>query len=523
MKAHWEKRDKINRRLRYATYAVAIGVGIGAMALTGGTAGSGLSLMSVPLRTWLVGGGMIAETGMTARLYADSRDTARVAQDLYLATKSSASRADMVDAIEMKEGDFRLLVGSLVGLGISSVPLLKVATNRIVTSRGGQAFVKITREEITELRVAVRKVAGRAEALTPLGRALLAVARRGLGLALTEKRMVRLGDAIASTARKLKLAPSIVAQRVEDAPWIGRLIKGWKARELSSQIIIEEALVKKAAGLPAVAPSSFTYRMVTNQLREATITTVAQYLADGDEIFGDKKGELIENIVRSSMISTVLTFTGQKVLPQSKTLNAKAQRANIALDNTLPAPIPIGPVASFARDAAKNAAWGLVINGTIGGVKQSYQHLASDDPHGPTLSERFETLGRSAGWSALTLGLSSTTRYRIFQHWVEPFIAGQVQNKPLAKILIQSAWTANDLFGGWSYVLAGRAVGALDHDGKEIDETSPEDSWSVQKLRVADLQPAYLKIAPEEEAGAEYLFDFLREGADAGPVPVALQ
>lgn len=525
LREHWDRRDKTNRRIRYATFALAIGIGIAALAMTGGTAAAAASsaveggeaaiaLLGIPLRSWIVGSGMIAEVGLSYSVYVDTKEKAKVAEGLYLSTKESASRADMINAIEMKESDFRFLVGSLVCMGFSSIQILKLAAVRNITMRAGQVFVKITNKEIAALKKGLGRIAIRAEVLAPLGRAMLAIARGTLGITVSQSRAMTLGDAIASVARQMKLSTAVVAARLEAAPGIGRLIKGWKVRQLSSQIIIEEELVKLAAGLVDSVPGSFAQRMITNQLRNAAISVVAERLARGEEMLGEQKAEFIGDMIRGSLITAVLTFNGQALRPGAEEAIYGTSRLNVKTEGFW-----ASGAGQFTRNATSNAAWGMIINGSSSSAQELIQFARDDSKDAPSFSDRFWKVAKGTAWSGLTLGLSSTTRYTIFQNWVEPYIANSIKFRPLAKIVIQAAWTGNDLFGSWSYVHFGQKWKFLDGGDNEVDEYSPESSWNVRKLLVEETVPAYFKT-DTDAVGAEYLFDFLREGEAAGPAPL---
>jgi hypothetical protein len=542
--SYWDRRETTNRHLRYAAYGVGIGIGIAAIVFSGGAAAevggaaveggeataTAMSALGIPLRSWLIGAGMVADAGLSTALYVDSAEAAKVAKGLYLGTVHEGSNSDMNARIEMKDSDFHLMIGSLLVLGLSSVNLVRLAVARALVVREGVTMVEVTEADLSCLRKAVAEIAERAENLAPMGRALLATVENMLGMAVGEAKFAKiqeLGKAVEALAAELKVSPTSIYSRLESAPGLGRIVKGWRARQLTSRIMIASNTLKQLIGdTKAIVPGTFNGTMVGQQVNNFVISVVAEAASRGNKMLHEEKSEFIGDMIRGTLITAVLTMTGA-----SSDVAGAAEELSAAGNPQLKVigGFTGGPWAKMFKEAKEvgkagfaNASVGMIINAVSDGTSQAIQYVkAGDTPGAPSAEDRIWRVARGTAWNGLSLGISSTLRYRYFCRWAEKYIAGKVMAGAGRTILIQSAFSVNNFFGSWSYVTAGQHLGFLDSSGKQVPEIeNGVENADIDTIQIGNLTGGYFKVTGDAVA-ENYMFDFLSGGpAQAGPEPV---
>lgn len=515
------RKDTQTKQIRYATYGAGIGLGVASMILSAGTTATAASgaqaaaaLLGIPLRTWLVGSAGILGSGAFAAQstydYVASEEAAKMSKGLFLGTAAIGTHQGMKDALLMAEGDFRTMIGGLIILGAETKVLTLLSKGRALVQSGGKTLVRLSSEELSGLRSSIAALAERSEKIAPMGRALITVLKSLLGMVAGTDRIVGLEEAITSVAAQMRLAPAVVQARLEENLLIGPLLKSWSARQLSSKILIERELVEAAAmGRPAKDLPTFAKTMFNQQMNNLVTSVVSEYKARGDR-FSDEIGDFGIDLAQGAVVTAALVWFGSPTLPEAEQAvfgGAKIRTQGSFWNSGL---------GDFLKRGSRNFLVGMSVNGSSSLIQEGVK-LVKNEPsndHSPGASARAQHALANTLYGGLFTGVWGTSRYKVFSA-VENLLAGIVKNQSTAQILIQSAWTGNNLIGGWSYVTFGKALGVFHSDGSvdALDPNAPEGSHeldpSITGIEIQELGGGFIKVDGDESA-AGHLFDFLR-------------
>jgi hypothetical protein len=516
---YFKNLEEIRQAKRYARYGVGIGMGVVGMSaiwapvLSGGAAAT--SYLGIPVRAWLVGSGLLT-TAQARYDYSFSKTSAETARGLFSGTFELGSHQRMKDAVLMADHDYSMLIASLVGLGLDANVMAALSVGRKVIVAGGKKLIQVSREEVELMRYSVGKLAARGEKLAPMGRALSAAARGLLGIpGMSQEHVMSIVEAMPLVAKRAGISTAEAWNRIKANPSLGPLLKrvnavpeglatGWKIRDRSAQIM----------GKPSMFQT-----LLSQEANNFTVSLATEYAARGDKMFGSELGDFANDMTQGALITFALVYIGAPIAPAAQAeFNNTASSAVQVTEGFAATPLgrALSPILSNAKS---NFMVGLAINSSTTAFSES---LRIRDKEGDmTFKDATEAGGavlKNGLWGATTLGISSTLRYRFFA-WLEGAINRHLTSDPHARILIQGAWTGNNLFGGWSYVKMGQATGFLDGGDAPVAANPAENYPDGMKMEIENLGDAYLKV--DADLGtAGYVFDFLRQGDAAGEVPI---
>jgi len=480
-------------KLRYTAYGVGIGLGIVGTIATMGT-GAEVVALGLTAKQILFGASLVT-TAQAGFDYVDSKKSATLARGLYLGSAKNGSYKLTKETQIVSEESYQYLIVNLVMLGCQLPLVSALSKGRAILTNGKNTFVALHEPEIQMIREAIAKVAPRAQALAPLGKALLATARNLLGQQAMFNEMVTLNQAVIRVAAQLKTTPAKIYEVLKKTPIVNKLITGWEERVM-------------------VTPD-FLASMIREQGASFTVGMVAEYMARGDNLPNELNWVALDTFT-SAVLTAGLVWWDAKT-PASIKLNLPRHMFDKGLS-------PLQRATIFGKRFRNNFIMGWGVHLPTDLAINAYQHAKNPDEK--SLGDRLEYIGKSGLLSSILLGVSSNIRFQGMSK-LEDVLLARMKNDPnKAKIILYSSSLANNLFGNYTYIMAAKATGVQSSapmleatdEAEDLYERELAKDPDAQKYGFKPVSGAFIKLEQENDAAA-YLLDFLRRGEEALPNP----
>lgn len=483
----FKKREKNRKVRRYVGYGLGIGLGVVAIVASAGTAGT---FLGIGARAYLVGSGLVTAAQATTD-YVDSKKTAEIERNLFFGTARVGSHAAMKQAILIAAQDYRAMIASFLMLGVDLGAVGAIAKTRSLVMSGGRAFVQLSKTELKLLQTQVTKIATRAEALAPLGRAMLSTARHILGMTRATQVLRPLGEAAEIVAMQMKMTKAAVIEKLQKNAYIGRIVQDY------GDIVQMEP--------------KFMRMMLREQAVSFTIGMTSEVMARGSK-FKDELGYVAFDILTGAGMTASMVFI----------VGRNAMRAEKLGLNGIRRPKTVFDKGFTMKDRGKQFADSFKSNFLVGVTWNAGGQVIMEafQDNDESLGDRAGDVLKMGAFGGVFMGISSNLRYQFMGH-VSNLIGKSSINKTGGAIAITGLSAANQLFGGWHWVKLAKHWGIQGDDGKVVpmNESTPENQLANGNLVINETESALLKLEGDDDA-VGYIYDFLREGDDAGPAPI---